>query len=388
MPLGRGTRHTSAMALDLTAQRVLRDVDVVARAGLGLEEFLDESLASVARAVPHVGACFATVDPSTLLLTGTLKFGELAKYADTKDHEWGLMEYGTAEATSFIELAHRAVPAVATASQAGDSPRLNEFMRPNFGFADELRVVMRDRGECWGGLAMFRGETEDPFDERDVELLASLSEAMSVGVRTAILGRLAILGPALPPLGPAVVIIGAADEVLQMSVGAEERLGELLTHTNGSDPSGIITSLVGAARRFARGETVRPPRSRVRARNGMWLVLHATPLSPRDGTHGDVVVTIEEARPPEIVPLVVAAFDLTQRERDVTERVLQGMDTKEIAAAMHLSSYTVQDHLKSVFTKADVRSRRELIARIYFDQYVPRMGTDVGPSGWFATTGS
>jgi DNA-binding CsgD family transcriptional regulator len=365
------------------AQRVLRDVEVVARAGLDVDTFMQEALDSVSRAVPHVGACIATVDPSTLLLTGTHKFGDL-RGRDERDLEWGLIEYGQVEPTAFTELARREVPAAGVGHESSTpSPRVVEFMEPYFGYTEELRVVFRDRGQVWGGAALFRDRDGGRFEDDEVDLMAGLSSLMSVGLRAGLLAQ-AATAPPPPASGPAVIIVGADDTVQQTSAGAEDRLADLVGRDSMADPVSVVASLVGAARRFARGEVDTPPRCRVRSRSGMWLVLHATPLSPRGDRHGDVVVTIDEARPPEIVPLVVAAFDLTQRERDVTQLVLQGVDTKEIAKTIHVSAYTVQDHLKSVFDKAGVRSRRELIARIYFDQYVPRMGTEVGASGWFA----
>lgn len=370
------------MTLDLLARRVVADVDQVSRAGLDLSTFVDEALTSIARAVPHSGACVALVDPSTLLLTSTLKYGDL-RGRDDRDHDWGLVEFGSQEPTSFTELAHRAVPAVSVGLHDPSSSRLNDFLRPYFDYGDEARLVARDQGQVWGGIAMFRGSDEPAFDEAELALLASLSAPLCVGLRAGLLTNIA-QAPAVSA-GPAVLIVDAENRIQQFSAGAQEWLAQFMSSETDTSPAGVLAGLVGAARRYAQGLAPRPPRCRVRTRTGMWMALNASPLSPRaDGMPGDVVVTIDEARPPEIVPLVVAAFDLTQRERDVTQLVLQGLDTKDIAASMHLSRYTVQDHLKSVFEKAGVRSRRELIARIYFDQYVPRMGTDLAPTGWFA----
>lgn len=373
------------MASGLTHERVRGDLDVLARAGLDLDDFLAEATLSIGRALPWVAACLATHDPGSHMLTSARKYGHLQQ-VNSHDHEFGLIEYGTVEPTAFTELAVAEVPAAAvTVTHEGDpmrSARMESFMRPHFGFGDEARLAFREGTQTWGAMALFRGTDDDPFTADDVEFLASLSGHFARGVRTGMLSRLADV-PAPAPSGPAVIIVGADGRILQMSLGAEERLGRLISGAAAADPLSPVSALVGAARRYAAGGTGAPPRARVRSTDGVWLVLHAAPLSSADGRVGEVVVTIEEARPPEIVALVVAAFGLTPRERDVTQLVLQGVDTKEIAATLHLSAYTVQDHLKSVFDKADVRSRRELIARVYFDQYVPRMGSELSPSGWF-----
>lgn len=380
-------RRLARMATGLLQARVRQDVDVVARAGLDLDTFVAEAVESVARAVPFVGACVATHDPSTHLLTSARKYGYL-RDLNEHDHEFGLIEYGTVEPTAFSALARADVPAAGvhllTRGNVEESGRMSMFMKPRFGFADEARLLFRAGDQVWGAMALFRGAGDAPFDAAEIDFLASLSAPFAHGVRTGVLTRLADAPAPASVLGPAVVIVDADDRIVQLSLGAEERLASLGSGAADADPLSPVASLVGAARRYARGETDVPPRCRVRTAGGMWLVLHAGPLSATGDRAGEVVVTIEEARPPEIVALVVAAFGLTPRERDVTQLVLQGVDTKEIAATLHLSAYTVQDHLKSVFEKADVRSRRELISRIYFEQYVPRMGTELAPSGWFA----
>jgi DNA-binding CsgD family transcriptional regulator len=105
-----------------------------------------------------------------------------------------------------------------------------------------------------------------------------------------------------------------------------------------------------------------------------------------DGADARTAVLLEAAQAPELAPLIADGYGLTQRERTVTQLVAQGASTDEIASRLYLSPYTVQDHLKAVFDKVGVSTRGELVARLFFDHYAPRLadGATVGSDGWFA----
>ena len=106
-------------------------------------------------------------------------------------------------------------------------------------------------------------------------------------------------------------------------------------------------------------------RTRLRTRAGLWLLIHASCLQGADAT----AVVIEPAKASEVAPLIVDAYELTPREVDVTRALARGLTTSEIAQELHLSRYTVEDHLKSVYEKAGVSSRGELVAKMFADHY-------------------
>lgn len=53
---------------------------------------------------------------------------------------------------------------------------------------------------------------------------------------------------------------------------------------------------------------------------------------------------------------------LSQREEQVLWRLADGLRTKEVASVLNISTYTVQTHVRNIYTKLGVRSAAEAVA--------------------------
>jgi DNA-binding CsgD family transcriptional regulator len=122
-------------------------------------------------------------------------------------------------------------------------------------------------------------------------------------------------------------------------------------------------------------------RAALPTRDGRWVVLHGS----RVGEGGGVAVVVEGARPVVISEVIAGALGLSPRERDVCGLAAQGRTTRQMAQALGISPFTVQDHLKAVFAKTGVQTRAELVAMLYLQHYEPQRdaGAVPGPYGWY-----
>ncbi|HWI04622.1 MAG TPA: helix-turn-helix transcriptional regulator, partial [Acidimicrobiales bacterium] len=133
-----------------------------------------------------------------------------------------------------------------------------------------------------------------------------------------------------------------------------------------------IVPLLARARAIAAGLDEGQARLRLRDRSGRWLVLHASCLAG-GAADGAVAVVVEPAKSTDIAPIIIEAYGLSPRERDVVRAIARGSSTPDIAAELYLSPHTVRDYIKSVFEKVGVSSRGELIAKLFAEHYSEAM---------------
>lgn len=93
------------------------------------------------------------------------------------------------------------------------------------------------------------------------------------------------------------------------------------------------------------------------------------PARAHSGSHerrpGIVAIVVEPAKSGDLATIIIEAYGLTPRERDVVRAIARGSSTPDIAAELILSAHTVRDYIKAVFDKVGVSSRGELVAKLF-----------------------
>jgi DNA-binding CsgD family transcriptional regulator len=78
--------------------------------------------------------------------------------------------------------------------------------------------------------------------------------------------------------------------------------------------------------------------------------------------------------------MLVDAYGLTTRQRDVLRRILLGRSMTRVAHSLGISERTAQDRRKAIYRRIGVSSRSELAAMLQFEQYDSRVWHDRLPS--------
>jgi DNA-binding NarL/FixJ family response regulator len=322
-----------------------------------------ELLQRLRKLIPFDYAYFSTTDPATQLSTSSVVIEEPPDWCMSVFLE---NEFLQEDFNKFSHLLRNHQP-VSTLSEATQnelhrSQRYRDMLLP-MAMADELRAVFVTDAACWGTLCLHRGGIYTP-DE--AAFLAQLAPHIADGLRKSLLLNAAPLANA--PDGPGVLILSQDLSVVATTAAADYWLAELAERKDAQALPLTVRGVIAGLRALESGLTDAAPKVRLYTRSGRWLALHASRLVG-SGSPGQISVIFESAGPLAIAPLMMQAYQLTKREGEVTQCVLRGWSTTEIAAALHISSNTVQDHLKAIFEKVDVSSRGELAARIFTQQY-------------------
>ena len=363
------------------ADRLVAEIERLAARGLSAHEFLGQTGERLRRSVAADAICWATLDPDTLLMTSVVAQDLVANGVVPEDAVaaagWQLLrsEYVVEDVNTAAGLAGRRAPvgilSHATRGHPERSERYRRLLVPH-GVPFELRGTLTSRGRAWACVALHRREGRGDFSSQDAALLAGVARPVADGLRASLRADAARCGD--QPHAPGLVVLGPHDDVELLTPAAVELFAELIEPRGRRSREELpvaVLALAAATRRQAGARAhVDAEGLTLPSRHG-WVTLHA---SLPDGTRSKrVAIIVERARSERVASLRLLAYGLTARERDIAALIVAGMSTRDIAARLFISPHTVQDHLKSIFEKTDTRTRRELVARVFFTEYLPRI---------------
>jgi len=351
----------------------------LATSGLTQLELLEEVARRVRAVVPYDSGAWMTVDPATLLHTGVFVEGAHRdsgavhlRYADN--------EYLAPDFLKLVDVARLRTPVLTLREATGGDQALSRRHRTihaDLGVGEELRAVFRSGATVLGAVCLCRDAEQPEYSKRERDFVASIAGAVGEGLRLALL--LGADGNVAGRHVPGVIVLRADDSVESVTAEAEHWLAQIPRDLGATlELSSAVLAAARRARSLTRGGAERPARSRIRLPSGQWLLVHAAPLLGRDPDDERVVVILEPARAAELAPLVVDLYELTSREREVTELLTRGLGIDEIAARLWISRHTVRDHTKAIFAKVGVGSRAELTAKLFHEHYLGEIEVHAG----------
>ena len=236
------------------------------------------------------------------------------------------------------------------------SPLWREAQR-GVGVEDVASVAFRDAHGCWGFLDLW---SRRAFEAPDLALLSDLAPHLTAALRARRAATFAQVpaGPAVS--GAAVLILDDGLRVVGRTAASAAWEELLLPRPDGAAVPAAAYNV--AAQQLAREQGIDDGEAlgRTHVADGQWLTLRASRVAP----DRQLAVTVEPASAHDRLDVFARAWALSPRETEVLEHLCRGAASAEIAGRMHLSPYTVQDHLTSVFDRTGVRSRRDLVSRV------------------------
>jgi DNA-binding CsgD family transcriptional regulator len=244
-------------------------------------------------------------------------------------------------------------------------------VHPLHNAGEEMRSVFRTGETAWGIACMSRDEGEPPFSAAEQDFVASLSEHIGLGIRLALQFEAAdnVFDSSVGEV-PGIVVLREDDSIESITPEAEAWIAQLPGDHHFALPTNVY-HVARAARAAARGIAAPAPRGRTRLASGAWLLIRATQLRGTERGPERTAIVLEPARRSELAPLIVQLYELSQREREVTELLLRGLPIEAVAQSLSISKHTVRDHTKAIFGKLGVTSRPELTAKLFHEHVLP-----------------